>query len=215
MTISPADLPTTHQAVRELASCDEPDALATLKLTAAQARDPFVRRMAIEVIGGHSRGREMCAVVLRALSDPSEYVVRAACGVVAQWKLNEAHGAVAALLTSRSGSTRGGAIRALGAIWLDADAPVLLHVYKNDHEPDVRREAAWVLRRRVGSEDWRVVFDAFHVDELARHRQWACELAAAHSGRDALPVLDRLSSDRDGHVRAAAARAIQHLLRHQ
>ncbi len=187
MTVSRAELPATHQAVRDLASRNEPSALTALKETAAQAQDQFVRRMAIEVIGGHPRGREMSAVIFSALSDASEYVVR---------EPTERH----------SG---------LGRDWLDADVPVLFHMYKDDDETDVRWEAAWVLRHRVGPDEWQAIFDALHVDELPRHRQGASELAAAYSGRDVLPVLDRLCSDSDGHVGAAAARAIQHILHHQ
>jgi HEAT repeat protein len=215
MTVSRAELPATHQAVRDLASRNEPSALTALKETAAQAQDQFVRRLAIEVIGGHPRGREMSAVIFSALGDASEYVVRAACDVVGKWKLNEAHDAIATLLTNPLKFEPTERHSGLGRDWLDADVPVLFHMYKDDDETDVRWEAAWVLRHRVGPDDWRAIFDALHVDELPRHRQWASELAAAYSGRDVLPVLDRLCSDSDGHVGAAAARAIQHILHHQ
>jgi HEAT repeat protein len=209
-----AELPTTHQAIRDLASCDESSALGVLEKTAA-AEDQFLRRTAIEVIGGHPRGRELRSVVLSALTDPSEYVVRTVCDVVGQWALNEAHDAVVNLLTSASSSTRRSAIRALHSIWLSTDIRTLFHQYKNDADSDVRREAAWFLRRHVGPQDWRAVFEAFHVDELPRHRQWACELAAAFSGPNILPTLTRLSGDLDGHVRKAAARAIQQVSQHE
>jgi len=44
-------------------------------------------------------------------------------------------------------------------------------------------------------------------DELARHRQWACDLAETFSGTEILPLLLQLSLDLDGHVRKAASRA--------
>jgi hypothetical protein len=44
-------------------------------------------------------------------------------------------------------------------------------------------------------------------DGLARHRQWACEIAERFSGAEVLPVLSTLSSDIDGHVREAALHA--------
>jgi hypothetical protein len=50
-------------------------------------------------------------------------------------------------------------------------------------------------------------FDVFCVDELARHRQWACEIAERFSGAEVLPVLSTLSLDIDGHVRKAALHA--------
>jgi len=208
------EFPTTHQAIRDLASCDEPSALASLEKAAA-GEDQFLRRTAIEAIGRHPSGRELRSVVLAALTDPSEYVVRTACEVVEQWALGEARDAVVNLLTSASASTRRSAIRALHTIAVRADARTLFHVYKDDVQTEVRREAAWFLRRHVGPEDWRAVFEAFHGDELPRHRQWACELAAAFAGPDILPALTRLSSDLDGHVRTAAAGAIQQVLRHE
>src|SRR5262245_1653215 len=105
-----AELNPTHQAIRDLASCNESTAVATLKETAGLARDQFLRRTAIEVIGCHRRGRELRAVILSALTDPSEYVVRTACDVVKQWELREAHDAIAHLLANTSSSTRISAI---------------------------------------------------------------------------------------------------------
>jgi HEAT repeat protein len=165
----------------------------------------------MEVIGRHPRGRELHTIILSALDDPSEYVVRTACEVVAQWELNEAHELVVALLANASKATRQTAIRALGTIWVDADFPLIFRIYTSASEIDVRREAAWVLRRRVTSAHWRTLFDAFYVDSLPQHRQWACELAEKFSGPDILPALSQLSLDVDGHVRNAASQAIRTL----
>jgi HEAT repeats len=148
---------------------------------------------------------------LSALGDASEYVVRTACEVVAQWEFSEAHEPVAALLADASKATRQAAIRALDTIWVDADFPLVFRIYTNASEIDLRREAAWVLRQRVSSAHWRTLFNAFYVDELPRHRQWACEFAEKFSGPDILPVLSQLSLDIDGHVRKAASQAIQTL----
>jgi hypothetical protein len=63
------------------------------------------------------------------------------------------------------------------------------------------------LRRRAHATNWQALFDAFCVDELARHRQWACEIAERFSGAEVLPVLSTLSLDIDGHVRKAALHA--------
>jgi HEAT repeat protein len=175
----------------------------------AAVKDPFLRRTAIEVIGRHPRGHELRAVVLRALGDPSGYVVRTACDVVAQWKLLEAHDRVLPHLANASAATRRSALRALGSIWVDTDFVPIFHVYTNDSKEDVRREAAWVLRSRASAADWRAIFDAFHVDDLARHRKWACELAQIFSGPEILPLLSQLCLDSDGHVRKAALLAIR------
>jgi HEAT repeat protein len=199
---------TAHDAIRDLGARKDAGALTTLADT-ARSGDQCVRRAAIEVIGRHPHGRELSAVILNALEDGSEYVQRAACDVVAQWELSEARGAVVALLMALSQSTRRVAIRTLGAIWQGTDFPLLFRIYAGASEIEIRREAAWVLRQHATSAQWRTLFDAFSIDELPRHRQWACELAESFSGSDILPVLSQLLSDDDGHVRKTAARAIQ------
>jgi hypothetical protein len=202
--------PITYEAIRELASREDAGALNALA-EAAAVEDQFLRRTAIEAIGCHPQGRELCAIILSALGDPSEFVVRTACEVVAQWEFSEAHELVIALLANASKATRQAAIRALGIIWVDADFPLIFRIYTNASEIDLRREAAWVLRRRASSTHWRTLFNAFRVDELPRHRQWACELAENCSGPEILPVLSQLSLDSDGHVRKAASQAIRTL----
>jgi len=208
MSIVGDRLPTTHEAVRELVSREDAAALEILAGVAA-VDDQFLRRTALAVIGQHPHGRELRAVILSALGDPSEYVVRTACEVVEQWELSEAHDLLLPLLANLNEATRQSAIRALGAVWLDADFPLIFRIYTKDLAADVRREAAWVLQRRVSAADWRTLFDAFCGDELVRHRVWACELAGNFSDSEIFPLLLRLASDPDGHVRKAAARATE------
>src|SRR3954451_24461897 len=97
--------PISLEGVRELASREDAGALNELA-EAAALKDQFLRRMAIEVIGRHPQGSELSAIILNALGDPSEYIVRTACEVVAQWKFSEAHEPVAALLADVSKATR-------------------------------------------------------------------------------------------------------------
>lgn len=199
---------TPHEVIRELGSRQDAGALRQLA-DAAAGGDQFLRRTALEVIGRHSLGRDLQAVVLAAFGDSSEYVVRTACDIVERWQLLEAREHVLAILASPSPATRECAIRTLGAIWIDTDFPLIFGIYTKDIEIDVRREAAWILRRRVGPENWRTLYEAFHIDDLARHRQWACELADCFSGPEILPSLSTLSRDIDGHVRKAALKAFQ------
>jgi HEAT repeat protein len=95
--LSGAYPPISHEGIRELASREDAGALDELA-EAAAVEDQFLRRTAIEVIGRHPQGRELRAIILSALGDPSGYVVRTACEVVAQWELREAHEPVVALL---------------------------------------------------------------------------------------------------------------------
>jgi HEAT repeat protein len=200
----------TVTVIPKLALQEDAAALNALA-NAAGVEDQFIRRTATEAIGRHPDGRELRSIILRALQDPSEYVVRTACDVVARWALQEAHELVVGLVTNPSAATQQSAIRALGTIWIEADFSMMFRIYSNASENEVRREAAWVLRQRATSAHWRTLFDAFQVDELARHRQWACELAEKFSDPKFLPALSQLSSDVDGHVRKAASKAIQAL----
>lgn len=196
----------THEFIRELGSRDDAEALKALADT-AEVDDAFLRRTAVETIGRHPRGHELAAIILRAFRDPSDYVVRTACEVVAGWELSEAHSFIEPLLANASKATRESAIRALGAVWVETDFPLIFSIYAEDSDIHVRREAALVLRRRATFANWRTLFDVFSVDALPRHRQWACELAENFAGPDTLPVLSRLATDSDGHVRKAALRA--------
>jgi HEAT repeat protein len=203
----------TYEAIRCLVSREDAEALDELsKLTVA--RDQFLRRMAVEVIGKHPRGRELRERVLAALRDPSEYVKRTACDVVAQWKWADAHQLVLILVKEPVASTRESALRALAAIWTDSDFALVFSVYRHDPETYVRQEAAWTLRQCASTENWRQVFDALHQDGLPRHRVWACELAESFGGPDVLPPLVSLMNDDDGHVRKSAARTHQTIRAH-
>lgn len=209
-----SELPTTHEAIRELASSEDAAAL-TLLTEIAVGEDQFLRRTALEVIGSHPQVRLLHSIILNALSDPSGYVVRTACEIVAKREMAEAHDLVFPLLSSVSGSTRAAALRALCAIWRTADFPVVFRIYERDPDFRVRREAAWVLRKHTVSENWRTLFEAFSVDELPRHRQWACEIAETFSSVEMLPLLSQLTFDPNGHVRKAAARTIETISIHK
>ena len=208
MSVSGAQETMTHQGIRELGLHEDAEALQALA-EAATSKDQFLRRTAVEVIGRHPQGRALRNTVLDALGDPSEYVVRTACEIVGRWELPEAHDLLLPLLANASEETRRSAIRALGSIWTGGDFPLVFRIYTHDAEMNVRKEAAWVLRRRATATSWRTLFDAFSADELPRHRQWACEPATSFGDAGILPLLFRLCSDRDGHVRKAATQAAQ------
>jgi HEAT repeat protein len=200
----------THVSIRALVARDDADALTILRDASAE-NDQFLRRTAIETIGRHPGGRALHTVILAALTDPSDYVVRTACKVVEDWAWGEAHDLLMALLKSPSHATRRTAIHALSPIWRETDFRAVFDIYTRDPERTVRREAAWTLRERVGTPDWLQLFGAFRTDDPPRHRMWACELAARFGGRDMNPILATRASDHDGHVRKAATRAIEML----
>ncbi|KJC57991.1 hypothetical protein UP10_23545 [Bradyrhizobium sp. LTSPM299] len=121
----------THEAIRSLVSRNDPEALGELG-TLSVAGDEFVRRTAVEVIGKHPRGRELHKAILAALGDRSAYVRRTALDVVAQWKWVEAHTFVSPLLKEPAASTRECALRALAAIWTEADFAPVFDIYQQE-----------------------------------------------------------------------------------
>ncbi|WP_316237977.1 HEAT repeat domain-containing protein [Bradyrhizobium sp. SZCCHNR1015] len=206
-------MPFTHESIRALLTRPDAAALALLRDASASA-DEFIRRTAVEIIGRHASGRNLNDVILRALADQSDYVVRAGCKVIEDWRWDAAHDAISNLIKSPSVSTRQVSIRTLGAIWQQTDFQPVFQIYKTDAETAVRREAAWTLRNNVSSADWRLLFDAFRTDALPRHRGWACDIASAFGHSDVVPFLNPLCTDRDGHVRKAAAKAMGALQAH-
>jgi HEAT repeat protein len=176
-------------------------------VTRTRSDDPFVRRAAIAGICIHELGRHAGEVVRAGLADRSPYVVRTACDVVGAWKDAGSHSAVAALLASPDPATRQSAIKALAGIWQPTDFEPVFDAMLHDGDEAVRKRAAWTLRANPDSQTWERLFHRWSADPLPRHRQWSCELAEALGDARALPALDRLAHDPNGHVRSAAGRA--------
>ncbi|MCL4691431.1 MAG: HEAT repeat domain-containing protein [Candidatus Hydrogenedentes bacterium] len=185
----------------------------SLRVLAEQLSSPdtHFRRAAVGAIATHPDGRELERDILERLKDPSDQVVREACNTAASLGLRSAHDIIISLLDSSADSTRIAAITALSDLWEDGDFQRLFTLYRREQEEIVRKEAAWVLRDRVGKKNWRELFDCFLADEIPRHRTWACELAGAFGMTDVEKVIQELLNDQDGHVRRAAHDAIDRL----
>jgi len=150
-------------------------------------------------------------LILDGLTDESAVVVRAACEAASALDLQDAHPRFLDLLRAAEPATREEAIRALGSLWKAEDFEIVLTVFRSEHEATVRKEAAWVLRRHASQGTWKQLFDAWRMDDVHRHRLWACELAGEYGGREVLPYLRELGRDQDGLVRRAAEQAAQRL----
>ena len=174
----------------------------------AASPDWTIRAASVAALGQRSDGSRATDLLRARLADASPHVVRAACAAVATLRLTALRAPVIALLTAPEAATRSAALCALGAIWMPEDAPTVLQVYREDQAAEVRRDAAWVLRDRAGSETWPALVALWHSDSLARHRTWACELAAASGAATLREMVRPLLDDPDGHVRAAARRAV-------
>jgi HEAT repeat protein len=178
----------------------------------ARSPDWCFRRIAIEAIDSREIAPVTVCLIREALHDPSPFVVRTACEAVERWGLTEAYDDLLTLLNDREAATRQTAVRALSSVWRpEAFAPVL-HMCRSDPAREVRREAAWTLRRAAEPAAWRELFDMWKEDELPRLRFWACELACEFGSSSVKGELETLTRDRDGHVRKAARRALEQAL---
>ncbi len=178
----------------------------------AAAKDPYVRRIAVEAIGVHTRGFLLVDVVSRLLLDPFGPVVRSACDAAASHKMIECHALIIRLLTFADEHTVEEALWALKFLWRADDFPLVLRIFRSSRIENVRKRAAWTLRAAASDENWRDLYDVWRSDSLPRHRAWACELATTFGGLDEKTELMRLSEDPDGHVRTYAIRALAGLV---
>lgn len=201
-------VPERWAAFRALAATPGTDALHAL-VEYAISMDPHVRRAAIEGIGSHSEGRLAIPAVCNALDDSDQFVVRTACIAAAALVARDAHDRIHRLLLDPSPDTRCTAVAALEHLWRESDYPAVLLVFRSDTSLDTRKQAAWTLRANVTSTTWRELFGLWCDAELARYRAWSCELAETFGTAAQVPTLEALARDKDGHVRAAAARALR------
>ena len=194
-------------AIMALAHCDADEALHLLG-NLAQSSDTYIRRAAIEAIGRHARGHMAGQLVCKRLEDSSDYIVRSACKAAVALKLRAAHGGIQILLKHRSQSLRLVAVQSLAVLWRNSDFSKVFQLMQSDPADEVRKEAAWTLRKHALRSNWHLLFDTWRREHPPRHRVWACQLAEAFGGSDILQFLAQLATDRDGHVRKAACRAI-------
>jgi HEAT repeat protein len=185
-------------------------ALAVLRAS-AESPDPHLRRIAVEAIGIHPEGNRLDAVLCRLLSDAHGAVVRSAIEAAAVKRVIAAHDSILRLIDAGEESTRVVSLRALRALWQETDFDRVFRAFSSDASTDVRKQAAWTLRSNASRSTWRQLFEAWRADALARHREWACELASAYGSSDVLADLLRLVNDADGHVRERATHAIRDL----
>jgi len=186
-----------------------PDAEALQVLTnLATHRDWRFRRSALGALAAHPLARTAAPLVVAALSDPSEFVVRTACETASALLLAEAHATIVGLAASSDPRTREASIRALSRLWQPSDFPTVFHAFHKDAVVPVRRAAAWTLVANASPSNWRALFDAWVHGELPRYRVWACEIAGRFGDASVRPQLSALAHDQNGHVRKAATRVL-------
>lgn len=177
-------------------------------IAALQDRDAFRRRSALETLGRTPADGVLDGLVLGALNDGSGYVVRAAAEIASRWRLGDAAPQLRLLCADADPLTRRAALGALREVGSEADIDMLLGVFSRDRERDVRNAAAWAMAALAGPASWRRALPVLLGDTTPRHRIFACELIAKFGDAADMETLRPLLDDADGHVRKAAARAL-------
>lgn len=186
----------------------EPEAVSLLA-EMAKNQDWSLRNLAVQGLGTHPQGAQAAELVINALADPVQQIVRTACDAAARLKLRAARARLIALLASAEPQMRFHAVRALGELWSPEDHGSVWALSRKDKEEFVRKEAERTLRRTASEQTWHRLFDLWKLDPLPRLRVWACELLCEFGQSSDLPELRRLVRDRNAHVRRAAELAAE------
>ena len=165
----------------------------------SRSEDEPVEDLIAEVRAGRAE-RWAALAALAQSSDSRAYVALTEFAAADDWTVRRA--AVEAL------GQRADGWRAEDALWAPECATAVLAVHDADPAPEVCRDAAYVLRRRAAAEWWPALVARWRDDAMARHRVWACELAAVSGVPTLVEDVAALVDDRDGHVRKAARAAI-------
>jgi HEAT repeat protein len=201
---------TEHEMLRALSHEPGRDALDRI-VPFLTARDEFVRRSAVEALGSHPDGLAEARRIADALKDRSPYVRRAAAELAARWEQREFRDAVKRLLREGESASRIVGLTAIDRLWSTEDFAQIFDLFRTDPHTGVRKSAGRVLRNHADSRNWRLLFEAFAMEPIPRHRIWACELARSFGDQSITAAVQRLLQDSDGHVRRAAHEAMQAL----
>lgn len=167
-----------------------------------------IRRFALEALRRHARVMDAREDLVRMLFDRDDLVRQMACKVCGELGLRDAHDGVVQLLEAGNPDVRDVALNTLAQLWEESDFDRVFRRYREDTRRAVRIAAAKVLRRRATPATWRGLFTAWSRDREARHRLWACELAARFGGAASRALVAPLAQDRNPNVRAAARSAL-------
>jgi hypothetical protein len=112
------------------------------------------------IIGEHANGQTEKGVVLEALDDESELVVRTACEAIVKLRLQEANERLVSLFDG-SPLVQHAALNALWYVWLPTNFQAVFWIYRHPPNDNNRKTAASILYENADSKSWSELFECF------------------------------------------------------
>lgn len=175
------------------------------------SKDWARRRAAVEAVRFQNPNTRLSDRLIALLKDPYPAVQRVACESLREMKLVKAIPSICDLLNNEDSETRKAALKALDVLWSDVNWTGIFSMATADRNLEVRKTASRVLRQHVDVSNWHDLFKLWCEDSLAEHRTWACEILGDFGGAKDRELLEPLCTDENGHVRKAAATALNKL----
>ncbi len=154
-----------------------------------KSENPDRRRRAAVLIGEDRDRRAIPALVVKLSEDPVP-IVRAQCAValgkIGKKKDRVYSALVQSLRNDPASLVKQDALWALGKIGFERAAPVVSHYLKNGTTPDVRYQAAAVLEKIGGEQQYAALIQALK-DDVYRVRYQAHQTLRALTGADGPP----------------------------
>ena len=175
-------------------------------------RDWSYRYSAVLAIKNHAKVNVVLHIVRSLLHDASQYVVRAACSILAELKDYGCRDSIIRLLSTSERDTRLSALSSLKELWAPSDIDLVISIYHSDNDEMVHRAAGFIMWENSNENNWQRLLNCFWNDPLPRHRLWACQLIGKFGDFHDHPQLVALLDNKDGHIRKAANKALTHFL---
>jgi HEAT repeat protein len=199
---------TAQAAIVALEKLATPESLDLLmSVLDREGIDWLCRVSAAHAVGRHPLGRSQSARVLSPLEHPDPVIFATAASAAATLGLAEAIPSLMARLQDPNRTIFAGAYNAIIVMRPASELSALLALYRTgDYEE--RKKIGSLVACTFYPAAWLDVFELLHSSEVGEHRVWAARIAHEFAGGEQLPKLEAMISDRDGHVRKAAVRAI-------
>ncbi len=169
------------------------------------------KRAVLFIIGKLKNGVQHSEVLITALKHENDGVFRTACETARDLKFCSAAELIVKGLDSQSIGKIRSSLHGLEYAWSDECFDSVFQLYKNHISIEVRKSAGYPLKINASNFNWSKIFEAFSKDKIDRHRVWAGKIAYKYGDHSVIDALQKLVTDKNGHVRWHAKRAIMRI----